>query len=114
MSTNCKLVIGYTDHMGYWNVEKEYVRWMDGYQQAIKPLLQKHKQNIVSYLDENAEYDSHKFTEIGYNDRISAEWIYYLDVSNHAKIRCSIVALDWEFYSKYGVDSYKVIEELVL
>ena len=26
MGTNCKLVFGYTDHMGNWNVEREYYR----------------------------------------------------------------------------------------
>ena len=39
MSTNAKLIFGYTDHMGNWNVEKRYIRWSDGYSDAVVSTL---------------------------------------------------------------------------
>ena len=104
MSTSCKLIIGYTNNTGYWNVSKEYIRWSDGYDEAIIPILKKYKGNIAE-INENMDYDSWKFELIKPNERIEGEYLYYLDMSNTSKIRCSIVKLDWDFFEKYGVDS---------
>lgn len=61
MSTNCKIVVGYTDHMGHWNVEKEYVRWSDGYLTAILPILREYKQKFTQYNEStNCKYDGDK------------------------------------------------------
>ena len=113
MSTNCKLVIGHTDHTGHWVVENEYIRWKDGYTEAIKPLLHQFKGN-VDEMNENARYESWKFEEFSGDTIVNPEFVYLLDISNLMKVKCSILAIDWDFYYKYGVDSYKVVCEGIL
>lgn len=125
MSTHCKLVVGYTDHMGNWIVEDTFYRNSDGYIEAVKPLLLKYVKEVlictgaeisefIEKWNEDMEYRSWEWEEIkeyGFGD---CEYQYYLDTSNRAEIRVSIVALDWDFYGKYGVDSYKVVEEFTI
>ena len=113
MGTRAKIVIGHTDHTGYWNVDKEYIRWKDGYIDAIKPILHQFKGNIGEY-NATAKYPSWEFAEITDGVRFEAEFIYYLDLSNLLKVRCSIISIDWDFYAKYGETSYKVIWEGIL
>lgn len=114
MSTHAKLIIGYTDHMGNWNITKEYYRNSDGYTEAVKPLLLQYADDIEA-MNNAAEYDSHQWEEIPddvyYGD---CEFQYYLDVSDKGNVRCSIIQEDWEFYSKYGASSYKVIDEFII
>lgn len=112
MSTSCKVIIGYTDHMGNWNTTEEYVRWSDGYIEAVLPILKEYKSEFLNY-NKTAEYNSWKFEKITDNEIINGEYQYYLDISNSG-IRCTIIKLDWDFYSKYNVDSYKIIKECTI
>lgn len=125
MSTHCKLVVGYTDHMGNWIVDCEYYRNSDGYTEAVKPLLVKYVKQVlvengteisdfIEAWNNDMEYRSwgwEQITEYGFGNQ---EYQYYLDTSNRNEIRVSIVELDWDFYNKYAVDSYKVIDEFTI
>ena len=119
MNTNCKLIIGYTDHMGYWNTTEEYYRHFDGYTEAILPLLQEYtnteKGVDITAMNKIAKHDSHKFEKI--EDGVNfgnTNYMYYIDQSNRAKIRCNILSEDDEMYEKYHVMNYKVEQELTL
>lgn len=119
MSTNCKIIFGYKDHMGNWNVEKEYYRHYDGYSEAVIPLLKKYTsaENGVDVpaMNEVAEYDGHKFEEIqdsfGFGN---CNYHYYIDQSNRGKIKCTVLKEDSEFFNKYFVMNMVVEMELVL
>ena len=113
MGNRAKLVIGYTDYRGEWFTQKEYLRWKDGNIEAIKPLLHKYKGKILDF-NKDTDYVAWKFEELTFTGVIDAEYIYYVDNSNLLKVKCSIVAKDWDFYYKYGVDSYKVVWEGIL
>ena len=125
MSTHAKLIKGYTDHMGNWIQDEKYYRNSDGYTEAVKPLIIKYVKEVlvktgadisefIKKWNADMEYRSWEWEEIkeyGFGD---CEYQYYLDTSNRAEIRVSIVALDWDFYGKYRVDSYKVIDEFTI
>ena len=118
MSTNCKLIFGYTDHTGNWNVEKEYYRHYDGYSEAIIDLLKAftstEKGVDVEAINKIAKYDGHKFEEIeayGFGD---CNYHYYIDESNRAKIICTVLKEDGEFFNKYNVMNMVVEQELIL
>lgn len=122
MSTHAKLICGYTDHTGNWIINEQYYRNSDGYIEAVKPLLVKYVKDVlletsadisefIKAWNEDMEYRSWEWEEIkeyGFGD---CEYQYYIDTSSRNEIRVSIVELDWEFYSRYAVDSYKVLEE---
>ena len=119
MSTNAKLIIGYTDHMGNWQVEKEYYRHYDGYSEAIIPLLQKHTSAEhgvdITAMNDEAEYDGHKWEEIQDTFNMgTCNYHYYIDSSNRAKIKCTVLKEDSEFFNKYYVMNMLVEQELVL
>ena len=119
MATNAKLIIGYTDHYGNWIVEKEYVRWMDGYSEAVIPLLKEYttpdKGVDVQAINDNVEYSSWKFEEIEDCYSIGQmNYHYYIDQSNLAKIRCTVLKEDGEFFDKYGVMNMQVEQELII
>lgn len=114
MSTHAKLIVGYTDHMGHWKITKEYRRHMDGFTEAVKPLLLQYADDIEA-MNNAVKCRSYQWEEIPddayYGD---LEFQYYLDVSDRRNIRCSIIQEDWEFYSKYGASSYNVIDEFII
>lgn len=120
MSTNAKIIFGYTDHMGYWNVEKEYVRWSDGYSEMMLPQLKEftstEKGVDIEAFNDAMEYNSWKLEDVT-DDSYSygqMNYHYYIDTSNRAKIRCTVLKEDGDFYSKYGVMNMVVERELVL
>lgn len=121
MSTNAKLIIGYTDHMGYWNTTEEYVRWKDGYSEAVLPTLKKftsaEKGLDIETLNNEMEHITWQFEKIKDEDRYSfgnMNYHYYIDQSNRAEIRCTVLKEDGKFYEKYGVMNMIVEAELVL
>ena len=119
MSTNCKILIGYTDHMDWWHTEKAYYRHYDGYRRAIIPLLQEftssEKGVDITAINNNAEYNSHKFEELNnpydYGD---TNYMYYIDQSNRNEIKCTVLKEDLEFSKKYGTSNLTVAGELIL
>ena len=119
MATTCKLIIGYVDNFGYWNVTEEYYRHYDGYSEAVLPLLKEFTtaDNGVDIDGMNAiaEYESHKFERIedGFNFG-NTNYMYFIDESNRGKIRCSILKEDNDFFNKYLVSNYLVEKELIL
>lgn len=121
MSTNCKVIIGYTDHMGHWNIIKEFVRWSDGYSEMMLPQIQQftNRENgfDIEAFNEAMEYDSWRLTEIPSEDSYSygqMNYHYYIDQSNTARILCSVLKEDWSMYSKYDVVNMRLDKELVL
>ncbi len=121
MSTNCKVIIGYTDHMGYWNTTSEYVRWMDGYSEMMLEQIKEHT-SIENGFDITAfnEAMPHKSWEL---KEIPAEesyqygdmnYHYYIDDSNYARILCSVLKEDFSMYSKFNVMNMQVEQELIL
>ena len=125
MSTHAKLIMGYTDHTGNWIIDEQFYRNSDGYTEAVKPLLVKYIKEVlletsadtsefIKTWNDDMEYHSWEWeaiTEYGFGN---CEYQYYIDTSNRNEIRVSIVELDWEFYSRYAVDSYKVIDEFTI
>lgn len=121
MSTNCKVIFGYTDHNGYWQVTREFVRWSDGYSEMMIPQLREHTSketglNIASFNDA-MEYDSWKLEEIPLEDSYQygqMNYHYYIDQSNCNCIRVSVLKEDYSMYEKYGVCNMMVEQELTL
>lgn len=121
MSTNAKIIFGYTDHMGNWNTTKEFIRWSDGYSEAVIPQLKEHtsteKGVDVEGFNNAMKYNSWKLEEIPPEDSYSyrqMNYHYYIDQSNHARILCSVLKEDYSMYGKFGVMNMKVEKELVL
>lgn len=120
MSTNAKIIFGYTDHMGYWNVIEEYVRWQDGYSEAVLPALKymvKFGLDIEDLNEKMGERRSWRFDRIKEEDSYNfgnMNYHYYIDKSNGAKICCTVLKEDSDFYSKFGVMNMVVEKELVL
>ena len=119
MATTCKLIFGYTDHMGNWNIEKEFYRHYDGYSEAVIPLLQKFttaENGIdIDAMNKIAEYEGHKFELIeDCFDFGNTNYMYFIDESNRAKIRCTVLKEDNDFFNKYFVSNYLVERELIL
>lgn len=104
MSTKAKICTGYTDHMDEWIFQQCYYQHYDGYPENMIPLLKENKFK----LDEIFEKLDDFFPLRG------EEFIYYIDNSDHGKIRCTVLGLDWQWYKKYGVDHYIVLDELIL
>ena len=52
MGTNCKLIFGYKGLDDWWNETDCYYRHYDGYDDAIIPLLKKHRANVKK-MNEN-------------------------------------------------------------
>lgn len=120
MSTNAKIMFGYTDHMGYWNTTKVFIRWSDGYSEMVIPQLKEHtsteKGVDVEAFNEAMKYDSWKLIDVT-DDSYSygqQNYHYYIDQSNRGNIRCSVLKEDDTMFSKYGVINMKVEQELVL
>ena len=119
MGTNCKLIIGYTDHMGWWIPQETYYRHYDGYSEAVLPALKEFTsaENGVDIpaLNESMEYDSHKFELVEETFGMgNCNYHYLIDDSNRGKIKCTVLKNDLEFYKKYCVDNMRVEQELVL
>jgi hypothetical protein len=121
MATNCKLIIGYTDHMGYWQTTQEFVRWSDGYSEMVIPQLKEHTSNEtgvdIASFNEAMEYDSWKLQEIPAEESYSygqMNYHYFIDQSNWNNIRCSVLKEDWSMYEKFNVCNMIVEQELVL
>lgn len=121
MSTNAKIIFGYTDHMGHWQNIKKFVRWGDGYSEAVIPQL-KEFTSVETGVDIEAfnaamKYDSWKLEEIPAEDSYSfgqMNYHYFIDESNTGRILCSVLKEDWSMYSKYNVMNMRVEQELVL
>ena len=120
MSTNAKIMFGYTDHMGYWNTTQVFIRWSDGYSEMMLPQLKEHtsteKGVDIEAFNEAMKYDSWKLEDITENSYQYGQqnYHYYIDESNRGKIRCSVLKEDGTMFSKYGVINMKVEQELVL
>lgn len=119
MSTNCKIMIGYTDHCGWWHTEKGFYRHYDGYSEAIIPLLKEftsvEKGVDINGMNDVAKYDSHKFEELeNPYEYGNTNYMYFIDQSNRGNIRCTVLKEDLEFSKKYNVDNMIVEKELVL
>ncbi|WP_458454407.1 hypothetical protein [Methanobrevibacter sp.] len=121
MSTNCKVIIGYTDHMGHWNITNEFIRWSDGYSEMMIPQIkqftnEKNGFDIASF-NEAMEYDSWRLTEIPSEESYDygqMNYHYLIDQSNRGKILCSVLKEDWSMYEKYDVMNMRVEQELIL
>ena len=114
MATKCKLVFGWTTHMNNWEFEKTYIRWYDGYPEAIVPLLKEYKADVEA-MNKSVEENSHEFSELEYFEVGGIpDFIYYVDKSDLGNIRCTVLGGDLEFYNKYGITNYKVIKEFTL
>ena len=119
MSTNCKLVFGYTDYMGWWIPQKTYYRHYDGYSEAVLPALKKftsvEKGVDIDALNESMEYVSWEFEEVTDEDNIGQmNYHYLIDDSNRGEIKCTVLKEDLEFSKKYCVGNMMVEQELVL
>lgn len=122
MATTCKLRFGYVDNWGYWITKEEFYRHYDGYDEAIIPHLKKHINSIknngndvnifIKNMNNDVESDGHKFEkDTGFGN---TNYIYYIDTSNRANIKCTVLSEDMEFYKKFGVNNYKIEMELIL
>ena len=121
MSTTAKIIIGYTDHMGYWNTTEEYVRWQDGYSEAVIPQMKEHTSSETGFdieaFNDAMPHDSWKLNKIPPEDSYSfrqQNYHYYIDESNWAKIRVSVLKEDHEMFNKFNVMNMVVEQELVL
>ena len=121
MSTNAKIIFGYKDQYGHWTVEKEFVRWADGYSEMMLPQLKEftstEKGVDIEAFNEAMKYDSWKLEDITENSYQYGQmnYHYYICESNCARITCAVLKEDMDFYSKYGVDNMTVeFEEVVL
>ena len=121
MSTTAKIIIGYTDHMGYWNTTEEYVRWQDGYSEAVIPQMKEHTSADTGFdieaFNDAMPHESWKLNKIppedSYNFR-QMNYHYYIDQSNWNRIVCSVLKEDFSMYSKFNVMNMQVEQELVL
>ena len=114
MATRCRLVYGWTNHMDRWEFQKSFIRWYDGYPEAIIPLLMEHKADIGN-MNNAVDDVSHEFCELeSFENGVTPDYIYYVDMSDTANIRCTVLGGDLEFYNKYGITNYKVIKEFTL
>lgn len=119
MSTNAKIIIGYTDHTGYWNTTQEFVRWSDGYSEMVIPQLREHLTDAgidIAGFNDAMKYDAWKLTDITDNSYEYGQmnYHYYIDQSNTNKIRVSVLVEDDAMFMKYNVMNMKVEKELVL
>ena len=116
MGTHCKIIIGYADKDGLWiENEKMYYRHYDGYPEAVLPLLKEYGTDIDA-MNEVAEYEGHKFELIEPKDwyrNKGQDFLYYINI-NLKETTCTVLGLDFDFWHKYQIDNYKVVEELVL
>ena len=104
MATRAKICTGYTNHMNEWVFEEFFYQHFDGYPENILPILK----DITIALDEVFE-KLDDFSDIG-----GVDFIYYIDESDQANIRCSVLEFDWKWYNRFVVDHYKIVKELVL
>ena len=119
MSTNAKIIIGYTDHTGYWNTTSEYVRWSDGYSEMVIPQLKEHitdKGIDINGFNDAMKYDSWKLEDITEESYQYGQmnYHYYIDQSNTSKIRVSVLKEDDSMFMKFTVMNMIVEKELVL
>ena len=121
MSTNCKIIFGYTDHNGYWQVTREFVRWSDGYSEMMIPQLREHTSKEtgvdIETFNDAMEYDSWKLEEIPAEESYQygqMNYHYYIDESNTTKIRVSVLKEDDAMFNRYGVMNMTVEQELIL
>ena len=120
MSTNAKIIFGYKDQYGHWTVEKEFVRWADGYSEMVLPQLKEftttEKGVDVEAFNNAMKYNSWKLEDITENSYQYGQmnYHYYIDESNRAKIRCTVLKEDSEFFNKYNVMNMVVEQELIL
>lgn len=121
MGTNCKVIFGYTDHTGHWNTIKEFVRWMDGYSEMMIPQIREHTSEETGFsiasFNNAMKYNSWKLEEIPPEDSYQygqMNYHYFIDQSNRANIRVSVLKEDYSMYEKYNVCNMMVEQELIL
>ena len=119
MGTNCKIVIGYTDHIGWWKSTKAYYRHYDGYSEAILPLLKKFttSENGVDIpaMNEVAEFKSHKFEECNNPwDYGTTNYMYFIDESDRGNIKCTVLTEDIQFSRMFNIHNMMVEQVLNL
>lgn len=95
MTTRAKICYGYNSYHGGWVCEKSFYVNYDGYPENIIPMIK------------NGNTD--KFEELeDFNDFGDVDYIYYVEENR----RIRVVAFDWNFFSNFLVDSYKLVEEV--
>lgn len=120
MATNCKLIIGYTDHTNWWNETQAFYRHYDGYTEAIIPLLKKfvtaEKGVDIEAMNDAMEYDGNKWEELenSYDGVTRPDYIYYIDESDRGEIKCTVLEDSLDFSKHYGISNYNVKMELIL
>lgn len=120
MSTNAKIIFGYNDQFGNWIPTREFVRWSDGYSEMMIPQLKQFTTENgidIKAFNDAMEYKNWKLEDITEDSYIYGQmnYHYYINESNTAKIRLTVLKEDNEFYSKFHVANMKVeFEELVL
>lgn len=121
MATTCKIIFGYLDQWGHWYMTNSFYRHYDGYSEAILPHLKKHISSIrngedikvlINNMNNDVKTNSHKFE---YDDNFgNTNYMYYIDASNRAKIKCTVLVEDNDFFEKYWINNYKIEQELIL
>ena len=105
MSTSAKIIEGYTNHADEFIMEKIYYQHFDGYEENIIPKLKDNKNDLSEAGFEELE----DFYDMG-----GVDYIYYIDNSTTNKVKCTVLKVDWDFNNLYGVNNYKIINELIL
>ena len=109
MTTRAKICYGWTRDDRIWICEDTYLVNYDGY-----------PENIIPILKGNTEVDiAGKYEHLdNFNSFDGVDYIYYIEArlnkNGMEELLCTILEFDWKFYNSYGVDNYKVIEELIL
>ena len=104
MTTRAKICYGWVSADDMWEPEDTYLVNYDGY-----------PENIIPILNGSAEVDiAGKYEHLdNFNSFDGVDFIYYVEICLD-EVRCTVLEFDWEFYNKYGVDNYKVVETLLL
>lgn len=114
MSTSCKIIIGWTDHMNEWNTKEVYQRYMDGYPSAILPtIVENIPAKTIAEINNGIEEKAHQFEKVyGIQDGITCtDYYYYIDCSDYGHIKVTVLENDNEYYNKYHLTSFKVERE---
>ena len=119
MATRCLIKIGrvgtggYNGNKDWWYTDETLYKHWDGHPENIIPLLKKCKGDANKLLDLELE-DSFEEVELEFHEDMGASYIYYIDRCDLGNIKCSVVQSDLEYSMKYGLKSYKLVDELIL
>lgn len=119
MGTRCLIKIGgvgtggYNGTKGWWYTYGTLYRHWNGNPQSVIPLLKECKGDAIKLLSLDLD-DAFEEVELEFNDNMGADYIYFIDRNDLANVKCTVVQSDLDYAMKYGLRSYKVVEELVL